>query len=199
VEELRDWMIGELTGGVDGAGVTAGWIKTAASDNGLTDQERKGLRAAAGAGAATGAAIGCHAVRGVVARDALTVVERSGYRAERFIWIHADQERDRALHEELARHGAWVEFDSIGHGPGDDEHVEMVQHLLDTGLGEHVLLSMDSGWFDPGLPDCREGCIKGYTYLSHTFLPKLRDAGVDGATIDRLTRVNPFQAFARPR
>jgi hypothetical protein len=47
-------------------------------------------------------------------------------------------------------------------------------------------------------PDCRAGCIKGYTYLSETFLPKLRKAGVDEATIDKLTRENPFHAFARP-
>jgi hypothetical protein len=31
-EELRDWMIGELVGGMDGKDVKAGWIKLAASD-----------------------------------------------------------------------------------------------------------------------------------------------------------------------
>jgi phosphotriesterase-related protein len=103
------------------------------------------------------------------------------------------------LHEELARRGAWVEFDSIGHGPGDKEHVEMVQDMLDAGLGDRVLLSMDSGWFDPGLPHCREGCIRGYTYLAEVFLPRAREAGIDEATVGRLTRENPFHAFARPR
>jgi predicted metal-dependent phosphotriesterase family hydrolase len=29
------------------------------------------------------------------------------------------------------------------------------------------------------------------------FLPKLRESGVDGETIDLLTRDNPFRAFAR--
>jgi phosphotriesterase-related protein len=70
--------------------------------------------------------------------------------------------------------------------------------MLDAGLGDRVLLSMDSGWFDPGRPDCRAGCIKGYTYLTESFLPKLRDAGVDETTIGKLTRENPFHAFARP-
>jgi phosphotriesterase-related protein len=37
-----------------------------------------------------------------------------------------------------------------------------------------------------------------YTYLSETFLPKLRVAGLHDAEIDRLIRVNPFEAFARP-
>jgi phosphotriesterase-related protein len=198
-EELRDWMVGELMGGIEGAEVDAGWIKLAVSDEGLTDNERKVLRAAAGAGTATDATIGCHAVNGIVVRDALNIVERSGYPGDRFIWIHADHERDRSLHEELARRGAWVEFDSIGHAWGDPVHIDMIQHMLNAGLGHRVLLSMDSGWFDPGRPDCRAGCIKGYTYLSETFLPRLREAGVDETTVDRLTRENPFHAFARPR
>ena len=198
-EELRDWMVGELMGEIEGTDVAAGWIKLGASDGGLTEHERKALRAAARAGTTTDATIGCHAVSGVVARDALDIVERSGYRAERFVWIHADQERDWGLHEELGRRGAWVEFDSIGHGQGDRTHIDMIRHMLDAGLGEHVLLSMDSGWYDPGLPDCRAGCIRGYTYLSEAFLPRLREAGVDEATVGTLTRVNPFHAFARPK
>jgi phosphotriesterase-related protein len=110
------------------------------------------------------------------------------------------------MHTELARRGAWVEFDSIGHPqpmhdpPIDDAaHIEMIQHMLDAGLGHRLLLSMDSGWYQPGRPGCRAGCINGYTYLSETFLPKLHNAGVDEATVDKLTRENPFHAFARPR
>ena len=198
-EELRDWMVGELIGRVEEADVAAGWIKHAASDGGLTEHERKGLRAAARAGSEADATIGCHVARGVVAREALDIVERSGQRAERFVWIHADQESDWGFHEELARRRAWVEFDSIGHGRGDQWHVDMVQHMLDAGLGDRVLLSMDSGWFDPARRECREGCVRGYTYLTETFLPRLREAGVEEATVAKLTRDNPFHAFARSR
>ena len=212
-EELRDWMVGELVGGMEGIDVKAGWIKLAASDGGLTEQERKCLRAAARAGTATDSTIGCHIASGIVARDALDTVERSGYRAERFIWIHADheplfhadRERSSGLREELARRGAWVEFDKIGftkHGGDgasvDMMHVDLINHMLDAGLGDRLLLSMDSGWYDPGQPDCRAGCIEGYTYLSETFLPRLSKSGVGEATIDKLTRKNPFHAFARP-
>ena len=212
-EELRDWMIGELVGGMEGTDVKAGWIKLAASDGGLTEQERKCLRAAARAGAATDSTIGCHIESGIVARDALDTVERLGYRPERFVWIHADheplfhadRELDWGLREELARRGAWVEFDKIGftkHGGDaasiDMMHIDMIQHMLDADLGDRLLLSMDSGWYDPDTPDCRAGCIEGYTYLSKTFLPRLSKTGVDEATIDKLTRENPFHAFARP-
>jgi phosphotriesterase-related protein len=211
-DEVRDWLVGELVGGMEQTGVQAGWIKVAASDGGLTDVERKCLRAAARAGAATDSTIGCHMTSGIVARDALDTVERAGCRADRFVWIHADHapwmrndhERDAGWREELVRRGAWVEFDKIGFpkpgrdaAPLDTMHIELIQHVLDTGFGDRLLLSMDSGWYDPGRPDCRAGCIPGYTYLSTTFLPKLRDAGVDEATIGKLTRENPFNAFAR--
>jgi phosphotriesterase-related protein len=209
-EELRDWMVGELVDGTEEADVKAGWIKLAASETGITEQERKCLRAAARAGAATDATIGCHSPSGIMAREALDIVERSGHRAERFVWIHADHEpwidadpeRDWGLREELARRGAWVEFDKIGFTiPGDDAapldtmHIDMIQRMLDVGLGHRLLLSMDRIGF---VLDCRPGCPTGYTYLSETFLPKLRKAGVDEATIDKLMRENPFHAFARP-
>lgn len=211
-EELRDWLVGELVDGIEEADVKAGWIKLAASVRGLTELERKCLRAAARAGAATGAAIGCHSQSGIVARDALDIVERSGYSAERFVWIHADleflidaeHERVWGWREELARRGAWVEFDQIGLSlPAGDaahtdmKHIDLISHMLDADLGDRVLLSMDSGWYDPKRTDCQPRC-NGYTYLSETFLPKLRKAGVDEATIDKLTRENPFHSFARP-
>jgi phosphotriesterase-related protein len=66
----------------------------------------------------------------------------------------------------------------------------IIQRMLDAGLGDRVLLSMDSGRYAPDLPTCRAGCIRGYTYLSDTFLPTLRETGVDEPTIDRLTRRN---------
>ena len=51
--ELRDWMIGELVGEIEGAGVRVGWIKVSAGDDGLTETETKVLRAAAEAAVAT--------------------------------------------------------------------------------------------------------------------------------------------------
>ncbi|MBA2248199.1 MAG: esterase, partial [Chloroflexia bacterium] len=54
-DSLREWMIGELSGQIENSGVQAGWIKVAATDEGITDSEAKVLRAAAGASAATGA------------------------------------------------------------------------------------------------------------------------------------------------
>jgi phosphotriesterase-related protein len=194
-EELRDWMAGELEGEIEESGVQAGWVKLSANDNGMTDCEAKILKAAATACTGSGAAIGSHTIRGRVVRDQLDLVEASGYSPERLIWIHAQVEPDFELNLEMARRGAWVEYDGIGGSPSDAFYVDRIQRMLDAGLGDRVLLSHDRGWYDPAKPG--GGVPRPFTYISEQFLPKLRQAGIDEATIHQLTAVNPFRAFAR--
>ncbi|HEY5629496.1 MAG TPA: hypothetical protein VIR16_08305 [Candidatus Limnocylindrales bacterium] len=193
---LTAWMVGELTDQVEQTGVRAGWIKLSAGDHGITATESKILRAAARAGAETGAVIGSHTVRGRVVRDQLDILEGAGYAPERFIWIHAQADPDVALHREMAERGCWVEYDNIGSDdPGDDRLIAWILELLSAGHGDRLLLSQDRGWYDPAAPG--GGTPRPYTYLVSEFLPKLREAGVDEDTVARLTRTNPFHAFSR--
>jgi len=189
---LAEWMLSELQGEIEDSGVQAGWIKLSAGDDGLTACETKILRAAATAGRATNAVIGSHTIRGRVVRDQLNIIEAMGYAAERFIWIHTQAEPEFALHLEMARRGAWLEYDAIGNHDEDD--LLNIQRLLDAGLGDHLLLSHDRGWYDPALPG--GGVPKPYTYLPDQFLPKLRAIGVAEVTIHQLTHANPYRAFA---
>lgn len=194
LEHIRDWMIGELEGEIEASGVQAGWIKLSAGDDGLTPVEIKILRAAAQAGRQTGAVIGSHSIRGRVVKDQLRIIEEEGYLPERFIWIHTQAEPDPAFHLELARRGAWVEFDGIG-WEDDEPYLERIQRVLDAGLEDRMLLSQDRGWYDPSKPGGGE--IKPFTYFSEVFLPKLRGSGVDDGMLHKLTHSNPFRAFAR--
>ena len=57
MEKIRDWMVAELNGEIEGSGVQAAWIKLSAGDDGLTPVEIKILRAAAQAGKETGAVL----------------------------------------------------------------------------------------------------------------------------------------------
>jgi phosphotriesterase-related protein len=189
---LAEWMLSELQGEIEESGVQAGWIKLSAGDDGLTTCETKILRAAATAGRETNAVIGSHTIRGRVVRDQLNIIEAMGYAPKRFIWIHTQVEPEFALHLEMARRGAWLEYDAIGND--DEKDLLNIQRLLDAGLGDHLLLSHDRGWYDPALPG--GGVPKPYTYLSDQFLPKLRAIGVDEDTIHQLTQANPYRAFA---
>jgi phosphotriesterase-related protein len=193
-EALRDWMAGELAGEIAGSGVRAAWVKLSAGDDGITPAEAKILRAAARAAREQDATIGSHTIRGRVAREQIDIIEACGHHAGRFIWIHASAEEEFGLNLELARRGAWIEYDWIG-GQPDELILDRVLRMLDAGHGERLLLSQDRGWYDPALPGGGEP--KPYTYLSEVFLPRLCAAGVDEATVRMLTVENPFRAYAR--
>jgi phosphotriesterase-related protein len=195
-EALYDWMLAELQGGIEQSGVQAAWIKLSASDEGLTACETKILRAAARAGIATNAVIGSHTIRGQVVLRQLEIIEEVGYTPERFIWIHTQNEPDVTLHLEIARRGAWIEYDAIGGDPYTDEFfIQRIQSVLQVDLGNHLLLSQDRGWYELAKP--QGGIPRPFTYINEFFLDKLRLAGIDDATIQQLTHKNPFQAFAR--
>ncbi|MDQ4044823.1 MAG: esterase [Chloroflexota bacterium] len=194
--DLREWMIAELTDEIENTGVQAGWIKVGSTDDGVTEMEAKVLRAAAGAAIETGATIGSHTVRGSVARNQLDIIEAVGAPPDTFVWIHAHQEPDVAIHHELGRRGTWIEYDGIGEPADDERFIDLIQRGLDAGLEGRLLLSQDRGWYDPAQPG--GGTPKPFTWLPEQFLPRLVDAGVDEETIDRLMRRNPFDAFARP-
>jgi len=203
-DELVDWMMGELEYQIEETGVKAGWVKLSAGDDGLTETESRVLRAASRAAQSSGAIIGSHTIRGQVVYDQLDIIEESGYSPERFIWIHAQIEPDFNLNLEIAWHGAWIEFDSIGNPEYTDIILDRILRMLDAGLGDQILLSHDRGWYDPSQPGGRpewwsqgEGDGQLFTYLSEEFLPRLRAEGVDEKTIQQLTLENPFRAFAR--
>jgi phosphotriesterase-related protein len=196
MERIRDWMIAELDGEIEGSGVQAAWIKLSAGDDGLTPVEIKVLRAAAQAGRETGAVIGSHTIKGAVVKDQLRILEEEGYTSERFIWIHTQADDDFDLHLEIAARGAWLEYDSIGsEWTPDLFFLQNIPRLLDAGYDRQLLLSHDRGWYDPSQPGGGEQ--KPFTYLSEVFLPKLQELGIDEAMIHQLTHTNPFRAFAR--
>ncbi|MBI4923938.1 MAG: esterase [Devosia nanyangense] len=193
--KLEAWMLRELTERFDEADYKAGWIKLSAGDDGITPLEEKILRAAVRAAIPTGAVIGSHTIKGRVVMDQLDILVAEGGRADRFISIHSQAEKDFGLNLAVAERGAWIEYDNIG-WVDDDELAPLIVKVLEAGRGNQLLLSHDMGWYDPALVG--GGTPKPYTALSESMLPRLRLMGVSAADIVQLTHVNPFEAFARP-
>jgi phosphotriesterase-related protein len=152
------------------------------------------VRAAARAGAATGVVIGSHTVAGRVASRQVDIIEEADYAAGRFIWIHAQVEPEFTWNLELARRGAWIEYDGIGDSPADVVYVDRILRMWDAGYGGRILLSQDRGWYDPVKPG--GGVPKPYTYLTDIFLPKLAAEGLSDQQIRQMTTHNPFNAYA---
>jgi len=201
VEQCAEAWIRDLTVGMEGTDIRAGFIKIAMSDDGPTELEIRNLKAAARASKATGAVIGSHTIGGVVARKELAVLEAEGLDLHRFIWIHTQTEPDVSVHIDAARRGAYVEYDAIGTGPETEQAMQgFVLKVLEAGFGGHILLSHDAGWYQPGQPHGKPENldIRGYTPLINTFIPGLMAAGVSSDTIHKLTVENPARAFGRP-
>jgi len=78
---------------------------------------------------------------------------------------------------------------------GDDQVLAPLLEMQEDGLPKQLLLSQDRGWYDPAQP--QGGEPNHFHSLLKSFLPKVRSAGVGEATIEALTRLNPWRVFLR--
>jgi len=195
---LSDLWSQELTKGIEGTSIRAGFIKLAMSDDGPTMAEIRNLKAAAQASQMTGAVIASHTIGGKVAGKEMDVLQDAGLDLRRFVWVHAQTEPDRSLLAEAAQRGAYVELDSVG-APyqSQKELLETTVALIEAGYADHLLLSHDAGWYNPARPDgVPEDGFRGYTALTKEFLPALLERGITEEQVRRITVQNPARAFA---
>ena len=198
-EDLAKEWIRELTLGMEGTEIRAGFIKVAVSDNGPTALEVRNLKAAATASRQTGASVMCHIPEGVIAQRVVEVLGLVGLDLSRFVWAHANLEPDPALHLEAARRGVYVEFDAVGAvWQSQEAMVDYTVSLIEAGQADRILLSHDAGWYDPSQADGKplDGGVRGYTALVLEFIPMLRARGVTDELIHLMTVVNPARAIS---
>jgi phosphotriesterase-related protein len=173
-------------------GIRPGFVKIAVNPGPLVPIQQKIVRAAARTHRRTGLTVASHTVAGVAALEELDLAAKEGMELSRFIVVHADGESDRKFHHEIARRGAWVEFDGIGGRP-IKEHVEMITEFLEKNGPNRLLLSHDAGWYNVGEPN--GGKQRGFTAIVDDLLPALRDRGVTNAVIRQLLTENPARAY----
>jgi phosphotriesterase-related protein len=192
-EDLAAKYVSEIRSGIEGTGIRPGIIKTGVNrETPLPVIEKKLVRAAALAGKATGLAVASHTGPAAPALEEIEIAAAAGLDPGRLIWVHAQSEKDHALHRKVAEAGAWVEFDGVG-PQSIDWHVECVRMMADAGLLHRTLVSQDAGWYRPG-PDGGSK-YRGYAMLFEEFLPRLRQGGFGDNEIDRLMVENPAAAL----
>jgi phosphotriesterase-related protein len=184
-EQLARRWIEEARRGVDG--VKPRFIKTGVNKGPLHEIDRKLVRAAAIASRETGLTIAAHTGDGAAALEEIDIVVAEKVKPSRFVWVHAQSEKDHAIHEKAARAGAWVEFDGVG-PKTEDWHLDCVRFMASKGLLGRTLISQDAGWYNVGEPG--GGNYRGYTYIYTDFLPKL-----ESGWARRLMVENPVRAF----
>jgi phosphotriesterase-related protein len=163
------------------------FIKIGVNRGPLDELDRKLVRAATITSRETGLTIASHTGDGAAAIEQVEIVTAEKIDPGKFVWVHAQNERDHQIHEKIARAGAWVEFDGIG--PKTTAfHLECVRFMASKGLLSRTLISQDSGWYHVGEPGGGE--YRGYTFVYTDFLPQL-----EPAQIPVLMWENPRAAF----
>ena len=196
-DALVETFIAEVTRGVDDSGVRAGVLgELGASDDGMTEDERRVFRAAAHAHVATGVPIITHTAAGVEAMAQLSLLCGLGVDAAAVAIGHLDCVDDTGLHRAVADAGAYVGIDRVGlddHQP-DDARVRFVLALVEAGHTERVLLSADTA----RRSRLRRWGGSGYAGVLVDFVPRLAAAGLDDTTLRTILVDNPrrFLAFA---
>lgn len=194
VDDLADELVREATDGVGDTGIRPGIIGEIGTDKPwVSALEERVHRAAARAARRTGLALTTHSVLSPVGLEQLLIFEDEGADPARVVIGHADSFPHLDHYLAVIERGASIEFDFLGmsftpaerHGEG--RIVELLCELLSRGHVEHVLLSQDV---------CHDSQLQryggnGYTYLASTFLPRLREAGVNDAEIETMTVANP--------
>jgi phosphotriesterase-related protein len=169
---IARWMISELTQGIEGTEYKAGLIKVGTGYNTISKDEEKVIRAAAIAHRETGAPIAAHTEAGTMALEQLELMSELGVNLNQVIIAHADRNIDRWQMEQIAKSGAYVEFDGpskIKYYP-DQMRVDAIVHLVKSGYQDYIVISGDMA---------RQSYLEaygggpGFQYIIKKFIPRL--------------------------
>jgi phosphotriesterase-related protein len=197
---FEELFVHEIIHGMGKTGVQAGIICVGVEGN-FTGLEEMVYRAAARAARRTGVPVIARGIETVFKQ--LQILSDEGLNSDQIVVSHLDSsgfvniERDK----QIARTGAYVAYDQVGilrgskgsSGLTDEDRVRLILSLLDAGLQDQILLSTSSecqplGW--------GQDSVHSVSHLLRYFLPKLREAGVDQATINTILVENPRRVLA---
>lgn len=190
IERIVDEMIRDITIGMDGTDIKAGWIKCGTAYLHITRGEEKVIRAACRAAMKTGVSVHAHTTIGTMGLEILKIVQEEGFDTSRFAVAHVDRNPDLWYHRKMLETGCSLIYD----GPGkakyypDSMRVDLLRHLVDDGYSDKLMLSNDMGrrshhkvyGFGPGL-----------NYIKEVFLPRLLDEGFGKDVIHEFMYENP--------
>jgi phosphotriesterase-related protein len=200
-EELAGLWINEFEKGIEDTSIKPGFIKIGVNpDDTLSDAHIKIITAAGLTHLKTGLVIASHTGPDNPALAQIAILKEMGVDPSAFIWIHA-QGGTQEGNIRAAKDGAWISLDNIrkrdGAETGSHGTVEWyaarIIEMKKNGLLSKVLISHDSGWYDPAKPG--GGTINGYNDIFDYFIPVLKAQGMTDDEIDQILVKNPQEAF----
>jgi len=193
-EDLAARWAGEFQAGISSTGIRPAFIKIGVDAAPLSKINSTLVSAAALTHLRTGMVIASHTGNGLAALAQLNLLRVHGVPPAAFIWVHAQDEKDRSLHRKAAEAGAWIEFDGIS-PETVDQNIGLIQEIRRAGYLRRVLIAQDVVGFHVG--EAGGGYCPGYNFMFSEFLPQLRKSGIDESETRLLTVENPRRALTQ--
>jgi phosphotriesterase-related protein len=203
-QELLDYMVRDITHGIGGTDIKAGFLKCAVEHAGFVGDVERVLRACARASLATGVPVTVHTnVHAENGRDVARVMKEEGVDPGAVVIGHSGDSTDLGYLTSLADEGYYLGMDRFGLDIllPFDKRVATVAELCARGYAERLVLSHDASchtdWFPHEQIDQTGNW--SFTHISKDVVPALRERGVTDAQIDTMLVANPARYFGRSR
>ena len=195
IDDLAACFVTEIMDGVNGSDVRAGIIgEIGTSQEAVTADEAKVLRASARAALATGTPLTTHTSLGHLACQQLTILAEEGLPLNWVAIGHLDLIPEPDYHTAVAEQGAYIQYDTFGKAAyqSDEARIACLGEMVRRGFGQQILISCDIS---------RASYLKaqggwGYVYLLEQIVPALRRAGVDDEVLHQILVENPARFLA---
>jgi phosphotriesterase-related protein len=200
-EALAEYLIREVSEGIEGTASRAGVIKCATDRLGVTPFNEKLLRATARAHRATGVPISTHTA--VANRSGLAqqdVFDREGVDLRRVVIGHCGDSEDIPYLESILRRGSTIGMDRNGIDLilPTRQRVATIAELCRRGWADQMVLSHDASchidWFPRQLIE-QMASKWNYRHVCDEVIPALRESGVSDEEIRAMTVDNPRRFF----
>ena len=193
--QIADELVRDITEGIDGTDVRAGLLgEIGAHFTWISPVEERMFRAVARAHQQTEVTIATHALNSTVGLDQLDILTEEGVDPRRIVIGHCQSFPHHDYHAEIARRGAFVQFDRLGTTNAYEHQTDLrnIGEMIEAGLIRHVLLSQDV---------CRRTDYaayggKGYAYVPDGLQEDLAGVGVSEEQFHQMAVDNPRRALA---
>jgi phosphotriesterase-related protein len=205
-DDVAALFVREIKEGIENTGIKAGIIKIATDMGGVTPEGEVILRAAARAAKKTGVPVSCHTwALERVGEQQVAIFQEEGLNLNQAYIGHSNDTTDLDYLTGLLKKGVWLGLDRTPGGtavgsPQWSERAITTKHLIDAGWSHRILLGHDWCTY-PGIigPQQQKEFLArnpdNFLFITHKFLPRLREMGVPDKTITQITVDNPRRFF----
>jgi predicted metal-dependent phosphotriesterase family hydrolase len=197
VDALAEILVADISTGVDGSDVRAGFIGEIGTErHRIAAAEERVFRAAARAQRQTGVSIWTHTTNGGdLALEQIELLVAEGVPVSRIVISHIGDRLSFGPLAAVAATGVYLSVDNIGYVgggyPPDTVRADNVVRLLELGYGQQVMLGGDT---------CTRSMLRGYGGPGYgrvltAFVPMLRARGVDDDAIHTMLVDVPARAL----